>query len=774
MHIPSSILSLIFLFIATTAFGQNFTKITIPGSKGAYASQNAWLDYDNDGDLDFIVCGARETNTMETQIYQNTGGDNFQIAPAPFGSLPQFGESDITFINTNQDDRVDVMLMGRRIGSPTTNRIALLENRTTGFTDIGPLPQRENASGYEIVAAGDVNNDGTTDLFVSGANGFINGNPNLQAFIYLNINNAWVRTTCPDVVAVYIGDAQFADIDNDGDLDLVASGSDGAFPYQNTRTYINDGTGFFELGQVLFPLQNSSVDFGDYDNDNDVDIIMTGYDEWLSPTTRLLVNNGHGTFADTPVNPALNRTAGGSAKWGDYDNDGDLDILMTGETSSAKSLAIFTNTAGSFDEVTDDAFEMLGSGAASWGDYDKDGDLDILVTGQSDPGVPVLYILKNNGGTKNTAPTRPTNLTYSIVGDEEIKLEWSNATDDFTPAGSLTYNLSVHNNEGKLIMQPFSFAQTGARKIVSQGNVGSNLSWTLTFENDGMYTVNVQAIDGGFMASEWSAQKMVFIGVPASPESLTLTYVNGKIQLTWQDKSINEEYFVIEKSVNNGVFTEIQSVSHNTTIFEEQYSGFNIHTYRVVAKNPNGSSPYTNTVETVMAAPTNLSADLDGDELELNWTDNSYQEQFFVIEQSVAGGAFVKIDSVSSNLSSYTLTLQADTYSFRVNASNPNQRTGYSNDVDVVITGAEEEYGRVLTIYPNPAKALAMIANAERGTSLEVFVTTPGGATLFSGNIAVDANGEAVLPVDNLSPGFYLVNCKLRGRMANTLKLVKH
>ena len=71
-----------------------------------------------------------------------------------------------------------------------------------------------------------------------------------------------------------------------------------------------------------------------------------------------------------------------SVDWGDYDNDGDLDILITGETYSGEDSKIYKNNGdGTFTEQTGISLTGVSYSSAAWGDYDNDGDLDIVLSG---------------------------------------------------------------------------------------------------------------------------------------------------------------------------------------------------------------------------------------------------------------------------------------------------------------------------------------------------------------------------------------------------------
>ncbi len=131
-----------------------------------------------------------------------------------------------------------------------------------------------------------------------------------------------------------------------------------------------------------------------------------------------------------------------SVAWGDYDNDGDLDILLTGNDGSSRVSKIYKNNGdGSFTEQTSISLTGVDYSSAAWGDYDNDGDLDILLTGSSSSGY-VSKIYKNNSSTANTPPNAPAGLS-ATVDNNYVTLSWNKSTDDHTPQNGLTYNLYI-------------------------------------------------------------------------------------------------------------------------------------------------------------------------------------------------------------------------------------------------------------------------------------------------------------------------------------------
>lgn len=240
--------------------------------------------------------------------------------------------------------------------------------------------------GY-CIAIADYDNDGDLDV--------IQGN--ILGFICFYNNDGDGNFTAVEFGDYYAGvwGIVLGDIDNDGDQDIIAATTN-----TELAVYINTGGGVFEDPVEYGPDgEYYCVALGDYDNDGDLDIATTGafevVDDW---ETRgfLFINNGDGTFVETD---AWDDGWYCSLAWGDYDNDGDLDMAAgtyeppTGQIDNDLFInngdGTFTQELGVFGSGTSSSDRSY---ALAWGDYDNDGNLDVYVTHPSND---CLYI--NNG-----------------------------------------------------------------------------------------------------------------------------------------------------------------------------------------------------------------------------------------------------------------------------------------------------------------------------------------------------------------------------------------
>lgn len=500
-----------------------FTEQTAITLYGVNNSSVAWGDYDNDGDLDILLTGGSSLGDV-SKIYQNNGNNSFVEQTSI--SLAGVGHSSAAWGDYDNDGDLDIVLSGWTGTNYTTKIYRNNGNNTfTEQTSIA-LIGVENSS----VAWGDYDNDGDLDLMVTGNTTSMVG---LSKIYRNNGNNTFTEQTSISLSNVYWSSSSWADYDNDGDLDILLTGAvTGSSPI--SKIYRNNGNNTFtEMSSItLTGVGGSAAAWGDYNNDGNIDILLTGQSS-SGYVSKIYRNNGDNTFTHLSA-VSLTGIRGGSVGWGDYDNDGDLDILLTGQTSSGFVSKIYRNNGdNTFTEQSSIQLSQLYAGSAAWGDYDNDGDLDILLTGYNGS-IAVSKIYRNNTSTANNLPTAPTNLSSTIIG-QDVTFNWNKSTDNETPQNGLKYNLVIGTTpNGINKLSPMSNRSTGYRRVINLGNTNHKNSWTIKGLPNGIYYWSVQAVDNNFAGSTFAPEQSFSIGPPMISWLDTLKIVdngneNGKL-----------------------------------------------------------------------------------------------------------------------------------------------------------------------------------------------------------------------------------------------------
>lgn len=222
-------------------------------------------------------------------------------------------------------------------------------------------------------------------------------------------------------------------------------------------------------------------------------------------------NLGDGTVALYPT--YLPGVGVSTIDWGDYDNDGDLDLITGGKNASCGGgiTYVYVNEEGVFLPESQANIDGSIRCCAAWADYDNDGDLDFLLTGMTPTEVPFTKLYRNSAGDNlyiiNTAPTAPDNLE-SMVDSSNVVLSWTKASDDHTPQDGLNYNLRIGTTPGgNDIITPMSDLSSGWRYVQAIGNTNSETSRMVMNLPEGTYYWSVQSIDQAFVGSEFAGEQ---------------------------------------------------------------------------------------------------------------------------------------------------------------------------------------------------------------------------------------------------------------------------
>src|SRR5690606_6623102 len=236
------------------------------------------------------------------------------------------------------------------------------------------------------VALGDLDGDGDLDIVVTG---FLLGNGRLTA-VYRNDGTHF--TTIPTSMEnLKGGDVAIFDYDNDGDLDVLITGSNGVMLV--TRLYRNNGNLNFSLvsGTPFVGVGYASFAIGDIDGNGYIDVVIAGEATGNNPVTEVYRNNG-GVFTHSQSLPGI---YGGDVQLGDFNNDGHLDVFMVGSAGGGNYISRLFKNDGAGVFIFDRNFSPgLGAASAVLIDFNSDGKLDLIYTGSNFPAV-VIKAFRN-------------------------------------------------------------------------------------------------------------------------------------------------------------------------------------------------------------------------------------------------------------------------------------------------------------------------------------------------------------------------------------------
>lgn len=448
-----------------------------------------FADFDNDNDLDLFIAGQDSNYNPFAGIYLNEGG-SFVFTESGIAGLENCAASAADY---DLDGLIDIVITGADFDG---NKTVLYRNTGNGQFVAMPVNFYTIGAGGDL-AWGDYNNDGYPDLVISG---------NWNTMLYANNGDGTFSVVEAGLIGMNSPSLAWGDCDNDGDLDLLIVGDDGSVG--ETYIYLNDNGIFNRLEVQIEGAVGGDVQWGDFDQDGNIDILITGKDASLSPVSFVYRNNGDNTFSF--ANAGLVGTALGPANWIDFDNDGDLDIMLSGQNAgcgNASTRLYVNNGVGDFSEFPA-GLSYVERAASAWGDFDNDGDSDLVLTGISGSHTTKLYSndLNTSGFQQNTPPTTPQNLYTYASGDYAV-ISWEKSTDAQSPTDAITYNVMMGTEPGSIDkISPMANPANGQRYAAAPGNTGQN--YFMVFRNlaPGDYYFRVQAIDQAYAASDFSEE----------------------------------------------------------------------------------------------------------------------------------------------------------------------------------------------------------------------------------------------------------------------------
>lgn len=321
-----------------------FTDVTAStiGSVKMSLGGMAFIDYDKDGDLDIIM--ASGSSSVNSKILQNNGSGVYTDVATAAGITTATAIKSVNAIDYDNDGDTDLYFTSQA----GTNYLYSNDGDGT-FTDVTATAGVGGNSTTQDQQAlwGDFDKDGDLDLFVAVNNA--NAAFGNSKYYTQNADHTFTENTSVAIgdISMTTLDAVVGDYDGDGDLDIFIAGN-----VDNNKLLQNDGTGKFTDVAVNAGVAGNSAaktygaEFADIDSDGDLDIITTGVN-----TTTIYLNDGDGTFSDaTTASGISNAVAGRDIAVADIDGDADTDIVVI--SSSSPLISVYENLKVDTDKPT--------------------------------------------------------------------------------------------------------------------------------------------------------------------------------------------------------------------------------------------------------------------------------------------------------------------------------------------------------------------------------------------------------------------------------------
>lgn len=506
---------------------------------GLYNAKFSWGDYNNDGLMDIAVIGQNDDIGNITKIYENKNGSfqDLNLANRAF----RYG--DVKWVDLNNDGWLDLSIIGQsgsavvyqqlinnkgvfEISTPSSVAGLKYSNMTFGdYNNNGTLDM--------FTTGQDVNGNAHSYLYQNDGKGNFKLDPEFNAYFAV-----------PDM---FNADARFLDYDLDGDLDLIYSGnSSGGFPQGGirvntlldpkitTNNYGQNSNNGYNYGMNL-QMKDTKLDIADMDGDGDTDIVAMGTARSYNgnaftdyPQLLLLRNQTieskdakFGSFFSygniyNATSIILDSVEKGDIKLVDFNNDGLVDITLAGLDVKANPVTKFYLNEGGFGNFTlskNASIPQYKEAAISWGDANGDGSMDMVISGNKTVGSSTSIYLNDQGENVNKEPTAPKNLRFIDQGQGRVLLLWDAATDDKTAPANLYYNLKLGTQPGLSDLRVIQVNPANDKLLTPNTSlIGSNQYYIEL--PPGVFYWSVQSVDGNYSSSKFATSQKIVLKYP--------------------------------------------------------------------------------------------------------------------------------------------------------------------------------------------------------------------------------------------------------------------
>jgi len=547
--------AILFCFLSFSTLGLS-AQITFTNQADLFANQEfhsgvpmGICDMNNDGLDDMIRLDNRDDLYIE---FQNIDGSFTSMF------LDDYGDDDTWMVaaaDVNNDGFNDLMTGGRY------DNVKCYTRQTDGTYNKVLMPGATIFSQASNFA--DINNDGWLDIFVchdddasriwenNGDGSYDTGDDLIDLNLYSGNNNSGNYGSV------------WTDFDNDGDLDFyIAKCRQGANSSTDLRRinqlFVNDGANNYTEQAEEYGLkigaQSWTADFGDYDNDGDMDCFITNHDA----PSQILENDGTGHFTD--MTTAAGIDIDGLAIQGmmhDFDNDGWLDIAVSG----TQQYMYHNNADGTFTEITNAFPDMSNIESFAVGDLNNDGFLDMLCGYAQVFNTPSIIddaLFMNSGNSNNWLRIKPTGTISNasgvgarieILGDFGIQIREIRAGESYGITNALKAHFGLGTSTG--IEQVIVRWPSGLVSVIDNPEINQTL----------------EIVEAGCMTEIPTISYEGETILCADSPPLTLT-ASEAISYQWSNGATTPSIEVTEAGIYNVVINDIEGcVSVSTPLF---------------------------------------------------------------------------------------------------------------------------------------------------------------------------------------------------------------
>lgn len=419
-----NLIAIALIYLAANLYSQKFVEVQNVFPKVHYPHIQ-FLDFDSDNRLDIAVWGMFDSLSSYRSLIGYRNNENNQFDAFIADSLVMFGSTlgHINVSDINKDNIPEIVSIGKdytmRFSQYTVKSFDQISNEDINFI---------RSADFNGVCFSDFDKDGADEILEGG-----NYYDTYKKRFNFYFDNVYAEWTLP------------IDINNDGNEDIIRIHKEQYDEFSSGYIYQNNGNGF-DIKGLSYNGTPWTLEKGDYNSDGYEDLLIFSYKTRDSnrPTAELFKNdkNGHLLWVSDIAEASSGRLA-------DIDNDGDLDMVLMGyyDVWGSFYLKFFQNNGNDeFLAMPNDSIAADLFGDIRIGDYDNDGDNDMLLTDyEYHNNILKLYknlLVEENPGLANNAPSIPLQLQSNVIFNK-VKLSWDPSTDNESPSISLSYNVYI-------------------------------------------------------------------------------------------------------------------------------------------------------------------------------------------------------------------------------------------------------------------------------------------------------------------------------------------